>query len=486
MRTAVELPIVGLKYNRYGKASATQDAVIEIRIWYHGKAKYLSTRLRAFLKEWDEKNKRVVNRFDAAILNHQLERLLIDVRQVVYDMYLEGNIDIDAIPARLLAKRKPSVAFLEFCEKRAEIRKYGKSADSKERYERFMKFLKEYGKFRTFYDLTEQKVMELDCFLKKKNDMKAKSRWNNYHRFLNSFIMDAQKEGLIQMNPYDRMMIDKGNDYDGIDKCLEPEEFERLRTAKMPDDRLERVRDLFVFHCYLCQGYKDLRAFDAKKIKEIDGKKVYPGKRGKTGVDFTVPLLSPALAILDKYHGKLPILSNVKYNKYVKEVAAIVGLPEAMTTHWARHTGGTLLLNAGVSMGIVSKVLGHRSIKMTERIYAKWLPKTIVNEVNKVAVRTDAKEKFDKLILLAVDTVKAADSDHTTFEAAFNDYFDWYENEVQRENLTTFGGAPGSQQNRNVLAGQIARSVKFGDYGVAEQQLTQLRRILNQIVNNFN
>lgn len=485
MKTAVEMPIVGFRWNRYGKASATQDAVIEIRIWFGGKVKYLSTRLRAYPKEWDEKNRRVVNRFDAAVLNHQLERLLIDVRQVVYDMYMEGNIDIDAIPARLLAKRKPSVAFLEFCEKRAEIRKYGKSPDSKERYERFIKFIKEYGKFRTFYDLTEQKVMELDRFLKKKNDMKAKSRWNNYHRFLNSFIMDAQKEGLIQLNPYDRVMIDKGNDYDGIDKCLEPEEFEKLRTAKMPDARLERVRDLFVFHCYLCQGYKDLQAFNVKNIKEVDGKKVYPGKRGKTGVDFTVPLLSPALAILDKYHGKLPILSNVKYNKYVKEVAAIVGLSEAMTTHWARHTGGTLLLNAGVSMGIVSKVLGHRSIKMTERIYAKWLPKTIINEVNKVAVRTEAKEKFEKLVLVAVDTVKAADSDHTALETAFNDYFDWYENEVQRENLTTFGGAPGSQQNRTVLAGQIARSVKFGDYDVDEQQLALLRKILNDIIDNF-
>jgi hypothetical protein len=250
----------------------------------------------------------------------------------------------------------------------------------------------------------------------------------------------------------------------------------------MPDARLERVRDLFVFHCYLCQGYKDLQSFNVKNIKEVDGKKVYTGKRGKTGVEFTVPLLSPALAILDKYHGKLPILSNVKYNKYVKEVAAIVGLPDAMTTHWARHTGGTLLLNAGVPMGIVSKVLGHRSIKMTERIYAKWLPKTIVNEVNKVAIKTEAKEKFDKLTFLAVDAVKAANSDRTALENAFNDYFDWYEDQVQRENLTTFGGAPGSQQNRAVLAGQITRTVKFGNYGVDEHRLTQLRKILNDII----
>lgn len=58
------------------------------------------------------------NRFDAAVINRQLEKLIIDVRQVIYDMYEEGNIDIDAITARLKAKRKPAVAFLDFVEKR--------------------------------------------------------------------------------------------------------------------------------------------------------------------------------------------------------------------------------------------------------------------------------------------------------------------------------------------------------------------------------
>lgn len=270
MRTSIEIPVVGLIYNRYGKASATQDAVIEIRIYYQKRAKWLSTRIRVFPKEWDRKNRRVINRFDAAILNKQLEKLLIDIRQVVYDMYEEGSIKIDAIPSRLQAKRKPSVSFFDFYEERTKIRKHGNSVDSQERYDRFLRFLKEYGKIKTFYDLTELKVMELDKHLKKKNDdMKAKSRWNNYHRFLNSFILDAQKEGLIQQNPYDRVKIDKGSDYDGIEKYLSPEEFQTLRTASMPEARLERVRDLFVFHAYTCMSYHDLRAFDEKKIRNL-------------------------------------------------------------------------------------------------------------------------------------------------------------------------------------------------------------------------
>ena len=298
MKTAVEMPIVGLRWNRYGKVSATQDAVIEIRIWFNAKVKYLSTRLRAYPKEWDEKNKRVVNRFDAAVINRQLEKLIIDVRQVIYDMYEEGNIDIDAM-----------------------------------------------------------------------------------------------KEGLVQSNPYDRVKIEIGNDYDGIEKCLTPDEFQLLKTATIPDARLERVRDLFVFHTYSCLAYHDLRAFDSKKIQEVDGGKVYTGHRGKTKIEFTVPLLSPALDILKKYKGKLPMLSNVKYNAYLKEVVAVVGIDKPITTHWARHTGATLLLNAGVPIEKVSKVCGHSTIKMTEKIYAKLLPKTVVAAVNEVEEKLILKHK---------------------------------------------------------------------------------------------
>ena len=139
-------------------------------------------------------------------------------------------------------------------------------------------------------------------------------------------------------------------------------------------------------HCntYTCLSYHDLRAFNVKKILEVDGRKVYIGHRGKTKIEYTVPIMSPAIEILEKYKGKLPLLSNVKYNAYLKEVAVAAGIDKPVTTHWARHTGATLLLNAGVPIEIVSKVCGHSTIKMTERIYAKLLPKTVVAAVNEI------------------------------------------------------------------------------------------------------
>ena len=387
MKSISFFPVVRLIYNRYHKASDSKDAVIEVRIYYMGKAKWISTGIRVFPKEW--RNGRIVGRGDAMQLNRQLDKIIADVRQVVYEMYEEGQIELDAIPSRLLAKRKPSLVLLDFCRRRAEIRKHGITKDSQERYDRFLTFLEGYDSIRTFYDLNEAKVMALDQYLIAKK-MKAKSRWNNYHRFLNSFILDAQKEGLIQKNPYDSVKIDHGDDSDGIDKFLFPEEFAKVREAKMSCERLERVRDLFVFQTLTCLAYEDLSTFSMKKIREVDLEQVLAGRRGKTNIHYLVPLLPGAIEILKRYDG-LPtwerrkkgdgILSNQKYNEYLKEVVKEVGIDRPVTTHWARHTGATLLLNLKVPLQIVSKVCGHSSTKMTERIYAKLLDRTVVQEV---------------------------------------------------------------------------------------------------------
>ena len=123
----------------------------------------------------------------------------------------------------------------------------------------------------------------------------------------------------------------------------------------------------------------------------MKGTKVYMCQRLKTNVTFTVPLLQPALDILKKYKNRLPLLSNVKYNQYIKVIAQACGIDKPLTTHWARHTGATLLLNSGVSMQIVSKVLGHANTRITEQIYAKVLNETVVDAVN------DVSEKITKI-----------------------------------------------------------------------------------------
>jgi site-specific recombinase XerD len=90
------------------------------------------------------------------------------------------------------------------------------------------------------------------------------------------------------------------------------------------------------------------------------------------------------LKILEKYNNKLPLISNVKYNEYLKIVAQASGIDKPLSSHWARHTGATMLLNDGVDMKIVSKICGHSSTRITEQVYAKLLDETVVKALQGV------------------------------------------------------------------------------------------------------
>lgn len=374
-------PKISFIFDRYKKASRNKSAVIELRISYNRKQKYISTGIQLFPKEWE--NGMVINRPDARSLNQMLDNLLFEIRQILMEMQSKDEIDIFAVPLWLKRRHQKQISLFDFIKQRSEVRKYGKSEDTKIRYDRFYRLFKEWGKIKSFEDITEANIIAYDQFLSSSN-MKPNSKWNNYHRFLNSFIMDAIDAGLMKKNPYKWINIDKRKETMSLQRCLTPEEFHRLEEATLPTACLTKVRDLFVFQTFTCLSYTDLQTFDASKIVEVEGMKVYMNKRQKTGKDFTIPLLPPALHILEKYHNQLPVISNVKYNQYLKIVAQAVSIDKPVSTHYARHTGATLLLNSGVPMLVVSKICGHSSTKMTEQVYAKVLDETIVKAIKKV------------------------------------------------------------------------------------------------------
>lgn len=375
-------PLLQYVWNRYGKATSKKEAVVELRITFERRQKYISTGIWLLPKHWH--NGTVVNRVDAMQLNQFLDKLIVDVRKIILEMMDEDNVDIFTIPDRLKRMRTGNISFIEFCRKRADIRSYNKSTDSAKRYERFMKKFIEWGQIEHWEDINEENIIAFDEYLASKG-FKPYSKWQNYHRFLNSFILDAVSEGLLRKNPYKSVQIKKDKSRTGIGKYLSPEEFVKVRELKLTTDSLERVRDLFVFQTYTCMAYTDMADFDASKIQEVKGMKVYVGKRNKTKETFTIPLLSPALAILRKYKNKLPILSNVKYNEYLKVVAQAAGIDKPLSSHWARHTGATLLLNqGGLDMKIVAKICGHSSTRITEKVYAKLLDESVVDAMAEI------------------------------------------------------------------------------------------------------
>ena len=164
---------------------------------------------------------------------------------------------------------------------------------------------------------------------------------------------------------------------------LTDEELKKMAEKNFEIDRLEKVRDVFLFCCYTGLAYVDVKKLKNSEISiGLDSEQWILIKRQKTDTRSSIPLLPTALKLIEKYADHpdcvnkgtpLPVPSNQKMNGYLKEIAAVCGINKPLTSHIARHTfATTITLGNGVPIETVSKMLGHSSIKQTQH-YAKIL-----------------------------------------------------------------------------------------------------------------
>lgn len=373
------IPTLTFIYDRRGRGSKTKAASVELVVYAGRKRKYITTGVKVFPKEWSH-GEISACREDYEELNEQLRMVKQKVRQIITKMITDGCLNLDEIPHLLSEQLIRTDNFIDFARERASWRYNKISAGTREHYELFFRFMENWRQIEYFSDVTETNILKMDKYLKKKG-LKPQSRWN-YHKIMKSFILQAIEDDRIQKNPYSRIDLEKGDSGKGLTRYLTPEEFHSFERCEIDDRHLERVRDVFVFQTYTMMSYSDLAAFKFKKCTNIKGEIVYKAERTKTGQEFTIVLLPPALAILKKYKNKLPIISNIKYNAYLKLAVKYAKIKKPVTTHWARHTGATLMLNeGGLPMHVVQHILGHSTIRETERTYAKVLDDTIVEQM---------------------------------------------------------------------------------------------------------
>jgi len=173
---------------------------------------------------------------------------------------------------------------------------------------------------------------------------------------------------------------------------LTENELSNLETYEFISERLDRVRDLFVFSCYTGIAYADIMNLTRNNLLPgIDGNNWIITSRQKTKTLVKVPILQKAQFLIYKYSehpmtkvtGTLfPIITNEKLNSYLKEVANFAGIKKNLTFHMARHTfATTVTLTNGVPIETVSKMLGHTKISTTQ-IYAKVIERKVSDDMN--------------------------------------------------------------------------------------------------------
>src|SRR5688572_28769778 len=208
---------------------------------------------------------------------------------------------------------------------------------------------------------------------------------SNFRKIVNRCI----RNGWLDRDPFVGFKMTKK---EVVPEFLTEHEIKIIVKKKFASDRLNEVRDVFIFCCYTGLAFVDVEKLRSSEIGiGIDGGKWIFTNRQKTETLSRIPLLPVAIDILERYknhHGcvnsgkVLPVLSNQKYNDYLKEIANICGINKKFTTHTARHTfATTITLSNGVPMESVSKMLGHKNIKTTQH-YAKVLDKKLSEDMN--------------------------------------------------------------------------------------------------------
>jgi integrase len=171
---------------------------------------------------------------------------------------------------------------------------------------------------------------------------------------------------------------------------LTPEQLKKLEETDFKIKRIEYIKDLFIFCCYTGLGFTEMSTLKKKAIKkEFDGELWINIHRQKTNKVYKVPLLPKAKEIVDKYEHEgekvFAGVSNTKFNAYLKEIADLAEIDIHLTHHVARKTfATTVLLYNDVPMEIVSKLLGHSSMKITQDSYGKIVERKISLEMSKL------------------------------------------------------------------------------------------------------
>ena len=247
-----------------------------------------------------------------------------------------------------------------------------------------------YNKYTPAKNVELQDLNRLQQHLRNKG--LKQSTIHQYHAKCKAAFSLAFNRGKIKSNPYSQFKNRRGDKKEIV--YLTTQELAILAKKDFATDRLRKVRDLFLFQCFSGLSYGDMAELERNDYEENEKGQVFIEKhRKKTGVRFLSIVLKEGKQILEKYDYELPVLSNQKYNSYLKEVQNICGLKKVLQTHVGRKTYVCYLYQNHISIEVIAAIVGHAACLTTLKYYAKMDRQSIFNELQEHHVSKLALEK---------------------------------------------------------------------------------------------
>ncbi len=386
-------------YAKTSKANKNGQLPIYFRLTVNGERFEFSTKKFIEKSKWSaEQSKMKGNSDEARSLNNYLDL----IKSKVFDIQMEllhknEELSIENFKSRLTGtherERMIIPIYQSHNDKIKDLIGNGYAYGTLERFKISLKHLQEFILWKyNVSDLSIHKidyafVTEFEFYLrsvKKCNNNTAVKYVRNFRKII-KICLDNDWLDKDPTTRYEGKMKEVERDF------LTEEELLKIYNKKISSERLQLVRDIFIFSCYTGLAYIDVKGLKKDHIGiGIDGEKWIFKNRQKTETKSKIPVLPIAEEIIEKYsnHPKclnensiLPILTNQKMNAYLKEIGDLCDIPKEITFHMARHTFATsVTLTNGVPIETVSKMLGHKNLHTTQH-YAKVLDRKVSEDM---------------------------------------------------------------------------------------------------------
>ncbi len=346
-----------------------------------------------------EIDKSIYNRLMAFELkaNSVVSRLPIFTFSKFEELYLENRNSSDSI----------FIAFDSYIKSLLDENRIGTATS----YQTAKNSLYAFNKGLKFADINKQLLQKYEKLLL--DDGKSRTTVGIYIRPIKVMFNYKKIDRAIYPfgNGNDKYTIPKGRN---IKKALNIEEIRKIFNYRPKSGSTEEMaRDYWIF-IYICNGI-NVKDFCLLKRKNISGKLIEyersKTKRSKNESDLIkISLKEDVIKIIEKW-GQ-PSINSESYifphltkgmsaseerkvyqqltktiNKYMKRIAAELGIETKVTTSAARHSFATILLRSGVNSELIQEALGHSDLKTTKNYLAGF-------EVDSIHKATEALTAF--------------------------------------------------------------------------------------------
>lgn len=417
-------------YVQRGKVAPNGRVPIFTRLTVNGVKVHFSTKLSIQPDRWDAKKYCTLGvTKEEKNINRFLEELKGSIQRHYFDMQAAGEVvSATKIKRRLFCTDERCVSiqqvfdkYIEDYTKLVQMKKAG--APTLSRYkmakQRVLEFAKE--KYRVddlpLTDIDKRFIEQFFIWLQLKHKICNNTAVKYVTRFSTVYKM-ARDCGWVNGDPFHfvKLKMEK------VDRgYLTNDEIKIMMKKEFASERLEFIRDLFIFSCYTGLSFIDVAELREEHLTLWgDGHWWLNCHRHKTGVPFNVMLLDIPLQIIEKYKPErrygyiFDVPTNQKVNEYLKEIADVCGIKKHLTFHVARHTfATTVTLGNGVPIETVSKMLGHTNIKTTQ-IYARITDQKVGSDMEVLATKlNESNEGQPETSIKAKNRAKVVKDLHT-------------------------------------------------------------------------